>query len=514
MEQKRDARSVTFRALLSVAAALASGVAVFAAEPVATTTSGRVRGYVEAGITVFKGIPYGGDTALRRFQAPVAPEPWTNVRDATRYGPEPPQALGTFPLAREGGPRESEDCLTLNIWTPGLRDGRKRPVLVWLHGGGYDVRSGNRENGRALSQRGDVVVVTVNHRLNGFGYLYLAELGGPEFADSGNAGMLDLVLALRWVRDNIAGFGGDPGCVTLFGHSGGAGKCAVLMAMPAARGLFHRVWSMSGFDVYGRPVALAAADARTVLKRVGLTPARIGEIKTIPWTKLQKAVRDQHWQPVVDGGALPRSPFSPSGPPFSAEIPMVLGTTRDEARNIVGHDERLDALTWDSLPDSLQHLRDSAHDITPSGIAFAYRQFYPGASPTDVFQSAMTAGNIWRYVMIEAERHVLQGGPTYVYCVTWPGEFKAGHGVDVPLVFNQANLTSSAKQKQGAQEMADRMSEALIAFARTGDPGTPALPWPRYDLTKRPTLIFDRPPRVENDPQGEERKFWLSPLAR
>lgn len=214
------------------------------ASPVASTKAGKVRGYTDNGINVFKGIRYGADTTGRRFKPPVPPEPWPEVRDALAYGPASPQQSRSSELA-------SEDCLFLNVWTPGLRDGRKRPVMFYIHGGAYANGSGSSPlyDGVRLCRRGDVVVVTINHRLNAFGYLYLARLGGQEFADSGNAGQLDLILALQWVRDNIAEFGGDANKVLVFGQSGGGAKIATLMAMSAARGLFHRAATMSGQQV-------------------------------------------------------------------------------------------------------------------------------------------------------------------------------------------------------------------------------------------------------------------------
>lgn len=222
---------------------LASWPARAQASPIAQTRRGPVRGYADAGISVFKGIPYGADTGPRRFQPPVPPQPWTGVRDATAYGPASPQA------GRSNGPT-SEDCLYLNVWTPRLRDGGRRPVMVYIHDGAYSSGSGSSAlyDGVRLARRGDVVVVTLNHRLNAFGYAYLARLV-PELADSGNAGQLDLVLALQWVCDNIAEFGGDPGRVMVFGQSGGGAKIATMMAMPAAKGLFHRAATMSGQQV-------------------------------------------------------------------------------------------------------------------------------------------------------------------------------------------------------------------------------------------------------------------------
>jgi len=507
---------------LTVGRAEPAGSALPAVAPIATTTAGKVRGYVDQEINVFKGIPYGGDTAMRRFQAPVPPDPWDGVRDATAFGPIAPQLT----TARRGltttpeGSKVSEDCLRLNVWTPALRDGHRRPVLVYFHGGAYNNGSVNENlyDGGRLCRRGDVVVVTVNHRLNGFGFLYLAELGGPEFADSGNAGMLDLVLALHWLHDNIAEFGGDPGCVTIFGQSGGGAKCATLMAMPAARGLFHRVWTMSGQQLFGRTRKGATETARAVLKALDLTPERLGEIKTLPMDRLQAAMRGGTWTPVVDGGALPRDPFTPDAPPLSADIPMVLGNTHDETRNLIGAaNPALFALTWETLPDALvQNVRQFIGDLAPEKIVAEYRQLYPQYSPSDVFFAASTAARSWKGMVSESERRARQGGAaTYVYYVNWPspadgGKWKAPHMIDIPLVFdNIAESNYTATGGADAQLLGDRMSTALLAFARTGNPNTPALPpWPRFDVAKRPTMIFDVPPRVEDDPRGAERRLF------
>src|SRR5215510_13700636 len=250
---------------------------VVADAPVANTTSGRVRGYTDNGINVFKGIRYGADTTGRRFMPPVSPEPWSDVRDALNYGPSAPQPS-------RANEHTSEDCLFLNVWTPALRDGRKRPVMFYIHGGAYSNGSGSSAlyDGVRLCRRGDAVVVTVNHRLNAFGYLYLARFGGPQFADSGNSGQLDLVLALRWVRENISEFGGDPDRVMVFGQSGGGAKIATLMAMPAAEGLFHRAATMSGQQVTASGALNATLRARSVLEALKLTAGRAGELRTIP----------------------------------------------------------------------------------------------------------------------------------------------------------------------------------------------------------------------------------------
>ena len=486
--------------------------------PVAQTVAGKVRGYRDQDIFVFKGIPYGDDTAKHRFQPPVPPESWTGVRDALAFGPMAPQGNGAQATATM-----SEDCLKLNVWTPSLRVGYRRPVLVYFHGGAYSNGSVNDEvyDGAHLCRRGDVVVVTVNHRLNGFGYLYLAELGGPEFADSGNVGQLDLILALQWVRDNIAKFGGDKDCVTIFGQSGGGAKCATLMAMPTARGLFHRVWTMSGQQLTGRTREHATETAREVLKNLGLTPDRVAELKTIPMERLMEAMRaaGSSWTPVVDGGVLPRDPFAPDASPLSAGIPMVMGNTHDETTGLIGAgDPETFSLTWETLPGKLtQHVKKFIGDLSPENIVVAYRKFYPDYTPSEVFFAATTAARSWKGFVLEAQRRAEQdGAPTYVYYVNWPspldgGKWKAPHMIDIPLVFDNVAHSHYTAGAAAAQPLAGAMSEALVSFARTGNPNAPGLPvWPSYELRKRPAMIFDLPPHRENDPRGAERQLFES----
>jgi len=484
--------------------------------PTANTKAGRVRGYTDNGINVFKGIRYGADTTGRRFMPPVPPEPWPEVRDAVAYGPASPQQS-------RSSERASEDCLFLNVWTPGVRDGRKRPVMFYIHGGAYANGSGSSPlyDGVRLCRRGDVVVVSVNHRLNAFGYLYLARFGGPELADSGNAGQLDLILALRWVRDNIGEFGGDPNKVMVFGQSGGGAKIATLMATPAARGLFHRAATMSGQQITASGALNATLRARTILEALKLTPERAAEIRNLPAERLVEALgtRDPvlpfggvSFAPVLDERSLRRHPFYPDAPAQSAQIPMIIGNTHDETRAFLGGDASNFTLTWDQLPEKL--IPNMRVDIQPEVVIAEYRRLYPLYSPSDVFFAATTAGRSWRGAIIEAEERAKSGSPAYAYQLNWAtlkdgGKFGAPHASDIQLVFDNIDKPGATAIGPTAQSMADQMSETFIAFARTGNPNNKLIPrWLNYTLPRRQTMIFDRPSHVEDDPRGAERRLF------
>ncbi|MCC4615009.1 carboxylesterase/lipase family protein [Xanthomonas campestris pv. asclepiadis] len=511
--------------LLATAAAALPGVAGAAAPPppredsapLARVRGGALRGYRDQGICVFKGIPYGGDTAARRFQAPVVETPWQDVRDAGAYGAAAPQLKASEPT--------SEECLFLNVWTPGLRDGGKRPILFYIHGGGYTTGSGSDPlyDGVRLCKRGDVVVVTVNHRLNLFGYLSLAQLGDVGFADSGNAGQLDLIQALQWVRQHAGEFGGDAGNVTVFGQSGGGAKIATLMAMPAARGLFHRAWTMSGQQVTVAGPRAATQRAQLLLDALKLAPGELARIRTLPVAQLLAAaqLRDPsrvensalYFGPVLDARNVPVHPFWPTAPLQSARIPLVIGNTRDETRAFLGNDAKNFALSWDELPARLES--QQYVDLLPQVVIAEYRRLYPQYSPSDVFFAATTAGRSWRGAVEEAEARARQGAPTWVYQLDWGspldgGKFGAFHTLDIPLVFDTiAQPGARTGDSADAQRMAAQMSQALLAFARSGDPNHRGLPhWTPYSLQRRETLLFDTPSRLEHDPRGGERKLY------
>ena len=493
--------------------------------PEASITTGRVRGYTERAIHAFKGIPYGADTAQRRFMAPIPPLPWTGIREATSFGSRAPQSSGQgrgkagYHLPPELGP-SGEDCLYLNVWTPGLRDGRKRPVMVYIHGGGYNGGSGNNAlyDGVNLCRRGDVVVVTLNHRLNLFGFLYLAALA-PGFEDSGNAGMLDLVLALKWVQENIEEFGGDPKRVLIFGQSGGGAKCATLMGMAAARGLFGRVITMSGQQITASRPETATARSRAVLAALNLPESRIGELRSMPMEQLIGATHAAgYFGPVKDGRTLVRDPFDPDAPPLSAHIPMILGNTRDETRYLIGGgDPSAFSLAWETLPAKLAQHAQFLGGLDQADVIRQYRAMYPAYSATDVFFAITTASRSWRGQLIEAERRAEQpagAAPSWVYELDWrtpidQSQWGAPHMLDIPLALDNVEVADGMTGDGAeAKRLAGLMSDAFIAFARTGNPNHAGLPnWLPYNLAKRPTMSFDAQPRLVEDPRGQERRL-------
>ncbi|MCH8686269.1 carboxylesterase/lipase family protein [Pedomonas mirosovicensis] len=508
---------LTRRAMIGAGLSLAAAPALAradAAAPVVATQYGRVRGLRENGINVFKGIRYGADTRTTRFQAPQPPQPWSDIKDATRYGPACPQGR----IDEE----TSEDCLFLNVWSPGL-DAAKRPVMVYIHGGAYASGSGSHPltDGARLAANGDVVVVTINHRLNAFGYAYLARLS-PRFADSGNAGMLDIIMALKWVRDNIAAFGGDPGRVMLFGQSGGGAKIATLMGMEAAKGLFHRGATMSGQQVTASGPLNATARAKAWMAALGVPDAEPERLLDLPAEKLVEGLSADdpvlngrvYFGPVLDEKWLTRHPFWPDANPLSAHIPMILGNTLDETRGFVrGADDPRFSLTWEELPQLLAS--GLVVDILPEHVVAEYRRMFPNYSPSDVYFAATTAGRSWRGQVIEAEMRNAVPAPTWVYQLNYRspvdgGRWGAFHSLDIGLVFGTLTAKGSRTGTgPEARATSAAMQKAFVAFARDGDPNRAGgIEWPTYRLPQRATMIFDANPHVQNDPRGDERRLF------
>ena len=500
--------------------------------PIATTTAGPVRGFVEDDVLVFKGIRYGADTATTRFAAPQPPEPWTEAVDAQEFGasamqvPYPPGTAGGLfeSWSTDPAPPYSEDCLFLNVWTPGLADA-KRPVMVWFHGGGLTRGSGssNAYDGVRLVNRGDVVVVTVNHRLNVFGYTYLGEFG-PRFADSGNVGILDMVLALQWVRDNIETFGGDPGNVTIFGESGGGVKVSTLMAMEAAEGLFHRAIVQSGPGPELMPKETAAKAAAALVNSLGLTAETIDKILTMPPQILLTAFETVNAsgvslgnRAVLDGTNFDRHPFVPDAIPRAAKIPMMIGTIRTETSLFIGaaNPATFD-LSWEQLPGALAASLNRPN-VDVNGVIAHYRRIRPEYSPTDLLFTATTDAGFLNRSHYQADRKAeLGGAPTYFYMLDWNtpvdgGKWRAPHALELGMVFdNVAKSESMSGVGEAQQHIADLMSESWLAFARTGNPHHSKLPeWPAYDTKTRTVMMFGARPAAVADPHGAQRAVFL-----
>ena len=429
-----------------------------------------------------------------------------------------PSAGGPPRVARDQGV-QSEDCLHLNVWTAGMREPRKRPVLVYFHGGAYNNGTVNSDlyDGTRLVHRGDVVVVTVNHRLNAFGYLYLGDLA-PEYAESGNAGQLDLILALKWVRDNIAEFGGDPSRVLIFGQSGGGAKCAALMATPAARGLFHRVMTMSGQQIKGASIEIASGRAKTVLEKMGVTPGKnlAAQLNALTMDEIMNgaAAVSADWLPVVDNVTLSRNPFDPDAPALSEMVPMILGNVHDETNVEIRGTE----ITWENAASVIKTaVSQYLGPYTPEEVVAKYREIYPSYTPDQVATAAATAFRAWPGQRWEAERRAAnpKSQPqTWVYQMNFPGaNGKAMHTIDIPFMFDniamaEGQVGSMPEQLAAANALAATMSQMLITYGKTGNPNFAGLPnWPAYDLKNRSTMIWERTPHIENDPRNAERVF-------
>ncbi len=501
---------ISRRLFLAGTGALAASPVRAQGDPEVETTLGPIRGTREGGLSVFRGIRYG---VADRFQAPKPPRRNRETVAATGFGPSAPQRGERYRPA-------SEDCLFLNVWTPEARTGGRRPVMVYFHGGAYSTGSvaDPLNDGRYLATSGDVVTVTVNHRLNAFGYLYLARLD-PRFPDSGNAGQLDLILALSWIRDNIATFGGDPNRILVFGQSGGGAKIATLMGMPAARGLFHRAITMSGQQVTASGPLNATARAKACLEALKVGSA--GELLALPAERLVEglAATDPilggpvYMGPVLDMKWLTRHPFWPDSNPQSNAIPMMLGNTRDETRAFIDPDgDKVRSLSWTNLAERLAG--ELRVDIHPEWVVAQYRRRFPGWSAERIFYAATTAGRSWPGQVIEADARAKAGAPTWVYQVDFQSPVQprrgAPHTMDIALAFGTLEAEGSYTGTGGeARALSRTMMKAFTAFARSGDPNRAGVPaWPAYRLAQRMTMVWDSTSAAVADPRRWERELF------
>jgi len=509
-------------------------------EPVVETSSGKLRGTTSArGIHRFAGVPYGEPTGGEwRFRKPQPRAAWAGVRDATEFGPICPQ-LGALVDPALSDARvigkvrylpQSEDCLVLNVWTPGLSDGARRPIMVWLHGRGFSAGAGSEVwyDGANLALRGDVVVVTVNHRLNAFGYLHLADHLGADFDGSGVAGMHDVVLALEWIRANAAVFGGDAGNVTIFGESGGGAKVSTMLALPAAKGLFHRAVVQSGPSLRGveceaarefteRLLAVLEIPAKDARKLQQLAPQALLEaIGKLPPGKpgtgpfLMGSPAMFQLSPVVDGTHFPVHPFHPTAAPAGSAVPLMIGTNFDESAMFVAADPKRRRLSEEDLVRRLgPMLGDKLERVLST-----YRRTRPGATPWDLFIAITTEPT--RIMSMRLAERKAEGGtaPVFMYLFSWAsdfmgGLFKSAHALEIPFVFDNVEGVPITGDRPDKAALAEIMSQTWLAFARNGDPNHPALPaWRPYTRERRDTMILDVPPRAEQAPRQEEIDAW------
>jgi para-nitrobenzyl esterase len=488
------------------------------ANPVVETVQGKVRGLVaENGINAFKGMRYAASTAgTLRFMPPTPPPKWAGVQDAFDYGDQSPQARTSLAAAQA----MSDDCLRINVWTPGLQG--KRPVLLWFHGGGFEAGSGSSRlyDGTRMGRRGDVVVATINHRLNVFGHCYLGGVLGDEFQQSGNVGYLDLIAAMQWVKQNIAQFGGDPNNVMIYGQSGGGRKVSLCYAGKDAQGLFHKGVVQSGSHLKIQTPERANQLTESLLKELGIARAEARKLQTLDVQTLSAAQRKviaaarARFSPVLDGKTFTTHPFLPDAPAISNHLPMMLGTTRTELTNQMGSVPGIFEMNETQAKERLKGFLNEA-DINEGYEVFKASR--PQASPSEIFFTIASARGYVRDQTIMAEQRMKAGGrgKTYVYRLMWRQPVEGGrrvsqHSLDLPFMFDNvaAGERMTGPDTEQTRAMVDNMANSWIAFARTGDPNNSSIPkWQPYDLTRRNTMLFDAPSKAVDDPHKAERIF-------
>ncbi len=508
--------------------------------PVIETTGGKLAGRVQAGVASFLGIPYASPpVGARRFRPPEPPEPWSGVRDAAAFGFSAPQTeLAGRVLPGMSVGSQSEDCLYLNVWTPAVDVGlnsvlTKRPVLVWIHGGGFTVGSGSQGSYEpsALVRRGNVVVVTLNYRLGALGFLFLGARGAARLGATANVGLLDQIEALAWVRDNAAAFGGDPENVTIFGESSGARSVATLLGTPAARGLFRRAIAQSGAASHGHDEASAAAIAGETLRELGIPEESAEALRDVPTVALLAAqarvvarrVGTPGWlpfQPVVDGVVLPEPPLDAIRAGLSRDVPLLVGSNRDEWKLFAAMDPRLLALDEAGLEARVRDRIGSANPARAKALIDGYRssgEARVGTTPRDVF-CALETDRVYRIPALRlaaAQREA--GAAVYAYHFTRPsallgGELGACHAAEVPFVFGNVRSPAGVAFAGSGPEvdrLSDRVMDAWSGFARSGRPSSSDLPeWPAYTVERRETMMLDADCAVARDPDGVTRRLW------
>ncbi|HEX4270444.1 MAG TPA: carboxylesterase family protein [Rhizomicrobium sp.] len=486
---------------------------------VVETAGGRVRGLTIDGIKWFRGIPYGADTGgVNRFMPPQKVAAWSGVRDCTNWGYIAPQHINPNPsdytrYVRWNNYRGgmSEDCLLLNVWTPATGDNSRRAVMFIIHGGGYTSGSGNLEaiEGQHLARLANMVVVTVNHRLGMLGFCDLSAFGPAGLESSGNAGMMDLVLALEWVRDNIAQFGGDPGNVTITGQSGGGGKCSHLMAMPSAKGLFHKVAIQSGSALKTGRHEERRKDIDALCAKLGVPKGDLAKLQAVPF---QQIVDSQTTAgPVLDGKVIPRDPFDPDAPAISASVPMIIGSCLDDWGFNINENSDDDA----SIQAWLRgQLRGTKGEARASEILALYRKDYPKENGY-LLRAMMATDHTMRHnAIVQAERKAAQGAaPVYMYRWDWPADgigahWGAVHGTDLSPAFANPTTPMTGNTPQG-KLLARQLGSSFAAFAKTGNPNNTTIPaWKPYDVSQRPVMVFGAETGPVNDPSPDLRQLW------